>query len=92
MATASTSGATGSDAPGTQLHPAGTRGSQEVNRASFLKPAAKATLKLAVATALAPSGAFPKLSQAEKLPDGSVTKYAEAKASRSFFKSCTTQS
>lgn len=66
---------------GTQLHIAGTRGSQQVNRTSFLKIAAKATLKVAVATAPAPSGAFPsyaglRMLQMTQLPNMQKPKQA----------------
>jgi hypothetical protein len=65
VVTASVLGATGSGGPGTQLpHSGNQEQSGSVNRSSFLKIAAKSTLKVAVATALAPSGAFLKLSQA----------------------------
>lgn len=52
---------------GSQLHIAGTKGSQRVNRTSFLKIATKATLKVAVATAPAPSGAFPSYARLRPL-------------------------
>lgn len=77
---------------GSQLHTAGTRGSQRVNRTSFLKIAAKATLKVAVATAPAPSGAFPSYARLRRLQMTQLPNMQKPKQAGHFVSPVTVQS